>query len=134
MGVVRSMSSKLLLEHSSPLVILFLTQINRHAFGSSLYLPEKKVELKFEDFDLERSYSSCKQPTNANVYVQIRDGQDQESRELVPHCRYYASSGPPDVYSSGRYMWVKFYSNSQNSFKGFKAHFEAVDLRKYRYY
>jgi len=92
----------------------------------------KKVELKFEDFDLEGVSSSCKQPTNANVYVQIRDGQDQESKELVPHCGYYTSSRHPDVYSSGRYMWVKFYSNSQNSLaKGFKAHFEAVDLRKY---
>ena len=94
----------------------------------------KRVELKFENFDFGILFSNCKQPTNAKVYVQIRDGQDQDSKELVPRCGYYVSSAPPDVYSTGRYMWVKFYSNSQNSLqqaKGFKARFEAVDLRKY---
>ena len=39
---------------------------------------------------------------------------------------------PPDVYSTGRYMWVKFYSSSYGPVrtendKGFKAHFEALD-------
>ena len=68
--------------------------------------------------------------------MQIRDGQDQESKELALHCGYSGiySSSYSDVFSTGRYMWVKFHSNSQDRWqgaKGFKAHFEAVDLRKY---
>ena len=93
----------------------------------------KRVKLKFEDFELETVFSSCKQLTNEKDYVQIRDGQDPESNELALHCGYDVFS-PSDVYSTGRYMWVKFYSNSVNHWprpKGFKAHFEAVDLRKY---
>ena len=94
----------------------------------------KRVKLKFEDLDLETAFSSCEQLTNEENYVQIRDGQDPESKELALHCGRYDVSVPSDVYSTGRYMRVKFYSNSRNNWrrsKGFKAHFEAVDLRKY---
>ena len=40
---------------------------------------------------------------------------------------------PFDVYSSGRLMWVNFRASRDGvqANKGFKAHFEAVDLRKF---
>jgi len=95
----------------------------------------KRVKLKFEDFDFGTVFSSCKQLTSEIDYVQIRDGQGSESKELAIYCGHNIFT-PSDVYSTGGYMWVKFYSNSQNNMswqggKGFKAHFEAVELRKY---
>ena len=74
----------------------------------------KRVKLKFENFDFVTVFSTCKQLTNEEDYVQIRDGQDQESKELALHCGYSGiySSSYSDVFSTGRYMWVKFHSNS----------------------
>ena len=92
----------------------------------------KRVELKIKKLDFVNVSFSCKRLTNKEDYMQIRDGQDEESKELALHCGY--SSSYSDVFSTGRYMWVKFHSNAQDSrlgAKGFKAHFEAVDLRKY---
>jgi len=96
----------------------------------------KREKLKFEELDFETVFSSCKElrVTKDIDYVQVRDGQDQASKELAFHCGYLSASSSSDVHSTGRYMWVKFHSNSQNSWlrpKGFKAHFEAVDLSKY---
>ena len=130
MGVVRSIRSVVLLVHFLPLITLFLTQMLPLAFGSSLYLPER-VKLKFENFDFGTVYSSCEDLSNEIDFVQIRDGQDSKSKELGLYCGYVFT--PPDVFSTGRYMWVKFYSNAHNStyWQGFKAHFEAVELCKY---
>ena len=93
------------------------------------------MKLKFDDLDLESDFPRCEQlRTNEKVYVQIRDGQDPESKELAVYCGYQTFfSSFPEVYSTGRYMWIKFYSNSPLTWrkKGFKARFEAVDLRKY---
>lgn len=93
----------------------------------------KRVKLRFEDFDFKTVSSSCKQRTNEKDYVQIGSGQVPGSNALALYCGYGVAS-PLNVYSTGSYMWVKFYSISSNrsqSSKGFKAHFEAVDLRKY---
>ena len=93
----------------------------------------KRVKLKFEDFDLETVSSSCKQRTDEKDYVQIGSGQVPGSNPLALYCGYGVAS-PLYVYSTGRYMWVKFCSISSKrsqSSKGFKAHFEAVELRKY---
>ena len=95
------------------------------------------MKLIFEDFDFGTVFSSCKDLSNGIDFVQIRDGQDSKSKELGLYCGYYMyDSTPSDVYSTERYMWVKFYSNSQSSVhwqggKGFKVHFEAVELCKY---
>ena len=96
----------------------------------------KRVKLKFEELDLKRTFSSCKQQSTNNMdYVQIGDGQDTDNKEFSIYCGYNSFyDGFPAVYSTGRYMWVKFYSNRPNLFKtnkGFKARFEAVDLGKY---
>ena len=94
----------------------------------------KRVKLKFENFDFGTLYSRCKDLTNEIDFVQIRNGQDSKSKELGLYCGHDIFT-PSDVYSTGRYMWVKFYSNAHNSTywqggQGFKAHFEAVEFCK----
>ncbi len=99
----------------------------------------KVVKLKFEDLDLETSFHSCYelnvQSTNEIDFVMIGNGQDPESKEIAFYCGYQSFySGFPEVNSTGRYMWIKFYSNSPRGWrteKGFKASFEAVDICKY---
>ncbi|XP_078370562.1 dorsal-ventral patterning tolloid-like protein 1 isoform X1 [Oculina patagonica] len=93
----------------------------------------KGVKLKFEDLDLERSSYSCdRQSTNVIDFVKIGNGQDSESKQIAFYCGYESFySGFPEVHSTGRYMWIKFYSNSPQHWineKGFKARFEAVDI------
>ena len=93
----------------------------------------KIVRLTFEVFDLEK--------LEYKDYVQILDGKSSQSKELEL-LHGYDYSDMPDVYSTGRYMWVTFYSGitsdrwpiSYRSATGFKAHFEAVDPRKYMHY
>ncbi len=94
------------------------------------------MKLKFEDLDLERSSYSCdRQSTNVIDFVKIGNGQDSESKQIAFYCGYESFySGFPEVHSTGRYMWIKFYSNSPQHWineKGFKARFEAVDICKY---
>ena len=96
----------------------------------------KRVKLEFEDFDFGPVSSSCKKRTNEKDYVQIGSGLVPGKNALALYCGYAAVSAL-NVYSTGRYMWVKFSSISSNrsfSSKGFKAHFEALDIRKYRFF
>ena len=94
----------------------------------------KRVKLTFEGFDLN-SYTgvTCDYNTEKRDYVQIRDGQVSESKELALYCGYHTLLYAKDVYSTGRYMWVKYHSSSadRGESKGFKVRFDAVDLRKY---
>lgn len=93
----------------------------------------KRVKLKFEDFDFRPVSSSCMKRTTEADYVQIGSGVVPGRNALARYYGYASVSGL-NVYSTGRNMWVKFYSTSSNrsqSSKGFKAHFEAVDFRKY---
>ena len=89
----------------------------------------KRVQLKFENLDFGAVFFRCKELPNEKDYVQFRDGRDFKSKELAIYCGYYKNRAS-DVYSTGRYMWVKFSSDHRLGGKGFKAHFEAVELRK----
>ena len=98
----------------------------------------KRVKLKFEDFEIERVSHDCALSMRDKKYVQILDGQVSASKYLALYCGYHGPASS-DVYSTGRYMWVEFSSaivNSYPRFKGFKAHFEAVDpdFRKYYFF
>ena len=83
-------------------------------------VPESKiVRLSFESFDLEWS-SEC-----TADYVEVRDGSSRYSRSKGRFC---GSTVPEDVFSTGRYMHVRFRSDSEYSFYlGFKATFTAED-------
>ena len=85
----------------------------------------KIVKLKFEDFDLVTASYGCIPSKRESNYVQILDGPRLASKELAIHCGY--RDIPSDVYSTGKYMWVDFWSTVVARRRGFKAHFEAVD-------
>ncbi|KAJ7371391.1 hypothetical protein OS493_025853 [Desmophyllum pertusum] len=62
--------------------------------------------------------------------MQIRDGQKSQSKELELLHGDDKYDDITNVYSTGRYMWVKFRSISgrwETMEAGFKAHFKAVD-------
>ena len=92
----------------------------------------KIVKLKFEEFDLDPVSYGCRASTRERNYVLILDGRSSASKELALHCGYDTSI-PSDVYSTGRYMMVEFWSSVVSVPRGFRAHFRAVDpdLSKY---
>ena len=101
---------------------------------------DKRVKLTFEDFYLERPFYSCNRQSTSKIdYVEIDNGQDPESNEFAFYCgnkykNFSSGSHPDEIYSTGRDMWIKFYSNSPQSWKtdrGFKARYETVDICKY---
>ena len=81
----------------------------------------KRVELTFDKFDLNREDN-----------VRILDGRKSSSEEVAVYHGYNLFSSESAVYSSGRYMRIKFHSSLASWYStGFKAHFETVDPRKY---
>lgn len=100
----------------------------------SLYVPDgRRVKLRFTDFDLGKSVVDTKDDFCRRIfdmdYVEIHDGPWSTSGLLGSYC---GKKMPFDVYSSDRHMRIKFRANRDGvrENKGFKAHFEAVDLRK----
>nr|XP_019553875.2 tolloid-like protein 1 [Aedes albopictus]XP_029726403.1 tolloid-like protein 1 [Aedes albopictus] len=88
------------------------------------YLPNKEcvwkitvpqdyqVAIKFQSFEVE-NHDSC-----AYDYVEIRDGDDEDSREIGIFCGYKL---PPDMRSTGNTMIVKFVSDGSVQKAGFLA-------------
>ena len=72
----------------------------------------KVVKLTFVDFHIDTDTPNCTTSSNPKDYVQIRDGGGIESERLDVACGY-GGAIPPVVYSTGRYMWVRFSSISQ---------------------
>lgn len=87
----------------------------------------KIVKLTFENFTI------AKQSSWECSYVEIRDSLSSNGTELArSNCDVYTPYFPSVVYSTGRYMWVKFLSNigpfhRKKEDRGFKVHFKAVD-------
>ena len=73
-----------------------------------------KVKLTFTEFKLNSSAD----------YLEVHEG----SSSLSPLMGTFAGSFnlPPDLYTSGRTMWLKFTIDSSGSAKGFHALFSAV--------
>lgn len=77
----------------------------------------KRVKLTFDKFDLNREDN-----------VRILDGRKSSSEEVAVYHGYNLFSSESAVYSSGRYMRIKFHSSLAFWYStGFKAHFETVD-------
>ncbi|XP_078370540.1 bone morphogenetic protein 1-like isoform X2 [Oculina patagonica] len=85
-------------------------------------VPEgKTVKLSFERFDLEPSSWSGRCTAD---YVEILDGKYNYSERKGKFCDHR----PEDITSSGRYMWVRFRSDSAYyAYSGFNASFIAED-------
>ena len=82
---------------------------------------DNTVELSFDRFELDHDGATgeCK-----GDYVDILDGQDSDSKIRGRFCGY---TSPGTIRSSGRYMRVRFKSDSGGPvYKGFKATFSAV--------
>ena len=99
---------------------------NSYHSGSScdwlITVPEGKiVKLKFDKLDLKPSYGS-----ECTVdYVEVFDGKQSDGESKGKFC---GDSKPEDILSSGRYMWVRFRTDPQNSnCEGFKATYTAED-------
>lgn len=58
-------------------------------------------------------------------HLEVRDGTDGRSEELG---RYCGNEYHPTFLSSGRYMWIKFESDSSDNEKGFLVKYTAVGM------
>lgn len=77
------------------------------------------IQLNFEDFYIE-SHSSCNYD-----YVEVRDGDNSAAPLLGKFC---GSETPRRISSSGRYMWIKFHSDSSVSYEGFMATYSSQPM------
>ena len=57
-------------------------------------------------------------------YVEVRNGEGPFSSLVGIFC---GSTGPPDIFSSSSYLWIKFFSDSVTNSPGFQAVFTAED-------
>ena len=72
--------------------------------------------LTFNYFRLESS------PCSTRDYLEVRDGSSSTSTRIGTYCGTYALN----IFSSGRYLWIRFRSNSLLSYKGFDARYTIV--------
>ena len=80
------------------------------------FLSKTKLLIYFTSFDLGTDCCSCD-------YVEIYDGPSDHYKLLARFC---GNSLPPPVYSSDRYIYVKFRSNSTIQGRGFVAHYKEL--------
>ncbi|XP_031564468.1 tolloid-like protein 1, partial [Actinia tenebrosa] len=91
-----------------------------------------KIKLTFSDFRVGERFYGC---SPSHDFVEIRDGEFDVSAILGQYC---SSSRPSPVYSSGRHMWIRFNSNSDNYLdkqyaqekNGFRASYEVIKLEE----
>ncbi|XP_078364332.1 uncharacterized protein LOC144648698 isoform X1 [Oculina patagonica] len=78
----------------------------------------ERILIYFTTFDVE-DHAQCSYDS-----VNIFDGQNNNASLLLKSC---GSNLPPPVYSSGRYIYMQFTSDSIVSGKGFVAHYRALN-------
>ena len=94
------------------------------------------VKLDFRIFDLQ--YKDYSAPCTSEDYVEVRDGNSSSAHLIDRYC-YTEKSGKyfRDIYSTGRYLFVMFRSDSSNSGQrnsnsyGFRASYSAVKFGKF---
>ena len=93
----------------------------------------KIVKLTFQDYDLGTRFTHCRDVSEEEDFVEIRDGKDSSSKELVFYCGYHTLENLVDLYSTGNHMRVTFSSTSfaLGTKKGFKARYEVSEPCKY---
>ena len=80
------------------------------------------IYLQFRSFYLEYGRAHC--PYD---YVEVYDGSSAWSYKMTKACGQRA---PCDIYSSGRFLFVKFSSDSSGQYPGFSAYYYAVSNSK----
>ena len=72
-----------------------------------------RLRLTFNYFKLQDG--SC----STHDYLEVLDGSSSTSTRIGKYCGTYA----PSITSSGRYLWIRFRSDSSLSYKGFEARY-----------
>lgn len=80
------------------------------------------VSLTFKSFDVGHLGSCYNKNEQESSYVYVREGKDEESRDIGRYCGNNVSS---NIVTSGRYLWVKFKASGYRSTR-FKASFKIV--------
>ena len=84
--------------------------------------PDKIIKMRFTSFNLEMRQNDTHQ--SCWDYVEVRNGDGPFSPQVGVFC---GATGPPDLLSSRHQLWVKFFTDSDNSAPGFSAVFSAED-------
>ena len=78
----------------------------------------KAVKLQFKEFELEKHFS-CRYD-----YLEVKDSDEQQKSLLGKYC---GDAIPSPVQSSGSTMYVKFYSDELNAYRGFALNWHTID-------
>ena len=84
--------------------------------------PDKIIKMRFTSFNLEMRQNDTHQ--SCWDYVEVRNGDVPFSPQVGVFC---GATAPPDFLSSRDHLWVKFFTDSDNSAPGFSAVFTAED-------
>ena len=82
------------------------------------------IYLQFASFSLEYGGAHC--PYD---YVEIFDGTSQWSSKITRACGP-RQNAPCEIYSSGRFLYVKFSSDGSGQYPGFSAYYYALSNSK----
>ena len=82
------------------------------------------IYLQFRSFYLEYGGAHC--PYD---YVEIFDGNSAWSSKITRACGQ-RQNAPCEIYSSGRFLYVKFYSDGSAQYSGFSAYYYALSNSK----
>lgn len=63
-------------------------------------------------------------------WMQIRDGQYGFSNDNEPFGRYCGHKFPDEIFSSDRYLWLRFHSDDNIEYEGFEGVFEFIERSK----
>jgi len=65
------------------------------------------------------------------LYVQIRDGHDENSTLLGRYCGGQDQFPTPCITSQHNFLWLKFKTDGVISNRGFYANYSSIDVRKF---
>ena len=82
------------------------------------------IYLQFRSFSLESGGANCRYD-----YVEIYDGNSAWSSRITRACGQ-RQNAPCEIYSSGRFLYVKFSSDGSVQYPGFSAYFYALSNSK----
>ena len=81
-------------------------------------LPRQRIELKFDDTFFMESSFECRFD-----HIEVRDGPFSFSPLINRFC---GSSSPGRVLSTGRFMWIRFFSDDELEGQGFRVQYNYI--------
>ncbi|ESO88956.1 hypothetical protein LOTGIDRAFT_106882, partial [Lottia gigantea] len=83
-------------------------------------LPGERVQIFFQNIQLHHEDVSCRDSPDAVV---VHDGRDVSGIVIGHYCDIH---NQVELLSSGRYLFIEFYSDDRNSMKGFSATYQFI--------